>query len=123
MNTLTLIIESYKELLEKGDNIELIEKFYADDIIQVENNEPPFEVKKWLLEIELKNIEGVHSFSQKINRMIIDETEELVMGEMMIFFDSKKMGKRKLEEAFIQKWSGGKIIYQKFYYKGFEDAV
>lgn len=38
--------------------------------------------------------------------------KQLVMGEMFIRMDSKKFGKKKLEEAFIQKWVDGKIIYQ-----------
>jgi hypothetical protein len=123
MNGFTHIVTSYKSLLEQGENIALIEKFYAEDIVQVENNEPPIQGKAQLVKLEIINIEGLHSFSQQISRMVIDELQQLVMGEMIIFFDSRKQGKKKLAEAFTQQWKDGKIIYQKFYYKDFEDAA
>jgi len=43
------------------------------------------------------------------------------MGEMNISFDSKRHGRKKLHEAFVQHWKDGKIEYQKFYYKEIQD--
>jgi hypothetical protein len=39
---------------------------------------------------------------------------------MVIHFDTKKRGKLLLTEAFLQRWEGGKIVFQKFYYKTFQ---
>jgi hypothetical protein len=122
MDTLSQAITKYRELLEKGDNLLLIDTFYAEDMVQVENNGKHIEGKKQILDLELKNIGSVNGFRQEINNLLIDEQQGIVMGEMTVYFDSKKMGKMKLQEAFIQKWAGNKIIYQKFYYKDFQDA-
>jgi hypothetical protein len=122
MSSLKEIITLYKALLEAGESIALIEKFYADDIIQIENEETAIKGKLQLLELEKNNIAGVDSFESKIDTIIIDEEQKLVMGEMSIQFVSKRLGKKKLKEAFVQQWMNGKITYQKFYYKDFTDA-
>jgi ketosteroid isomerase-like protein len=121
MPSLSELVAEYKMLLENGENLKVIEQFYADDIIQIENNSDPVKGKTEITAFEKSNIEGVNWFEQKIDTLIVDEIQKLVMGEMTILFDSKKMGKKKLQEAFIQKWDSGKITYQRFYYKEFLD--
>ena len=115
----TKTVADYRLLLEKGDNLSVIDLFYADDMQQVENNEAPVIGKTALLEMEKKNLAGVNSFEQKIISLVIDEEKGIVMGEMQVVFDSKKSGQKKLHEAFIQHWKDEKIVYQKFYYKPF----
>ena len=117
--TLAKVVTGYSLLLEKGDNVSVIDLYYADDMQQVENNEAPVIGKTALLEIEKKKLAGVNSFEQKIISLVIDEEKGIVMGEMQVVFDSKKSGQKKLQEAFIQHWKDEKIVYQKFYYKPF----
>jgi len=123
MGGLAKDVEQYKTLLEKGDNVALIELFYDDSIIQVENSEPPVTGKTVLLELEKKNLEGVHWVTINISNIVVDEKSGWVMGEMQIVFNSKKLGLKKLEQAFVQQWKGQKIIYQRFYYKEFIDGT
>jgi len=58
----------------------------------------------------------VNSLVTKVNEVVFDNDTGTVWVQMIINFDSKKNGKKRLEEAFIQKWLNGKIIYQRFYY-------
>jgi hypothetical protein len=106
----------YKELVEKGDSIGVIDRFYDDGIIQVENNEPAILGKKQLRELEKASIERVYSFDLQITSLIIDEEQKKAMGEMLVKFNSKKDGRRKFHEAFVQQWENEKIKYQRFYY-------
>ncbi len=117
MNSLSKTFAEYRILLEKGDNLSVIDLFYDDDMQQVENEAAPIIGKKAIKEMEKKTLESVNSFEQKIVSLVIDEEKGMVMGEMLIFFDSKKHGPKKLLEAFIQHWKSGKILYQKFYYQ------
>jgi len=112
--------EVYQKLLEEGAFMQIIEEFYSEDIIQIENMASPLKGKALLHQQEEKNIEGVNSVDVKINNKVIDSSQGLVMGEMFINFDSKKKGKTRIEEAFIQKWEDGKIVYQRFYYGPFQ---
>ena len=116
--------KAYKTLLEKAGNIEsktkdhlqVIDTYYADHIQQVENSAPPIKGKAAIKAMEIKNLQGVHSVKTIIKNVVKDEENGLVWGEMMIHFDSIKSGKSRLEEAFMQRWEGGKIVYQRFFY-------
>lgn len=114
----------YRRLLERKNNLEqkrkdhcsIIDNFYAEDIIQIENAEQPILGKEKLKALELKNMEGVLSVDTQIKNVVMDEKTGLVWGEMIIRFESKNTGKKRLEEAFFQKWVEGKIHYQRFFY-------
>jgi len=116
--------EKYKELLEKNGDIkqkrknhcQIIDEFYDKNIVQIENSGKPIVGKQVLLEMENQNLDRVNSVKTKINEIVFDNKAEKVWGQMTINFDSKKNGKQRLEEAFIQKWSNDKIIYQRFFY-------
>lgn len=114
------LVMEYKQLTEQGNSIAVIDRFYDDEIIQVENNEAPMQGKMQLLELEKASIERVYSFNLQITSIIIDEEHQKVMGEMLVKFNSKKNGKRKFHEAFLQHWQHDKIIYQRFYYGAIE---
>ena len=114
----------YKQLIERSGDREqkrknhsqIIDEFYDGNIIQIENCEKPIKGKEKLSGIENKNLDGVNSLVTKVNEVVFDNDTGTVWGQMIINFDSKKNGKKRLEEAFIQKWLNGKIIYQRFYY-------
>ncbi len=122
MDNLNAAVEQYKAMLESGENIALIELFYDDEIVQVENSEAPVTGKSTLLAQEISNLEGVNWCKQQISNIIVNEASGWVMGEMLIVFNSKKHGLKKLEQAFVQRWNGQKIQYQRFYYKAFIDC-
>ena len=114
----------YQKLLEKAgnkeqkrkDHCQAIEDYYDENYIQIENCEKPIEGKQNIMEIENKNLDGLNSVETKIKEVVFDSKIGKVWGQMIIKFDSKKMGEKRIEEAFIQKWSNGKIIYQRFFY-------
>jgi hypothetical protein len=118
---LSELVEEYKQLVEQGKSIEVIERYYEDDMMQVENNAIPVKGKQQLLELEKTNISRVHNFSILITSIIIDEQLKKVMGEMTVRFHSKKNGRKIMHEAFVQHWDNDKIQYQRFYYGAIEN--
>lgn len=123
MSHFSEIVAKYKALMEKGAFLQVVDKYYHENIKQKENNETSVKGRAALREMEEKNLEGVHAVELEIPSMIIDEVQSMVMGEMLIRFHSKKHGWKKLEEAFVQKWESDKIIYQRFYYHAIEDLL
>ncbi|MBX2872956.1 MAG: hypothetical protein KTR30_12670 [Saprospiraceae bacterium] len=115
-------VAKYKALMEKGAFLQVIDQYYDETIKQKENNEPSVKGRATLREMEEKNLDGVHAVELEITSMVIDEAQEMVMGEMLVRFHSKKHGWKKLEEAFVQQWKEGKIVYQRFYYHAIEDV-
>ncbi len=46
MGTLQKTVDDYKKLIESGKSLGAIERFYADEIIQIENNDDALASKK-----------------------------------------------------------------------------
>ena len=122
MKDLINSVAEYRFLFENARNLEVIDRFYSDNIVQFENCDEPVVGKENLLKIEKANLENVKILEQKITNFVVDEDRGVVMGEMIIRFNSEQSGKKRLEEAFVQKWSNDRIIYQRFYYSGFQDG-
>lgn len=109
--------QEYLQLLEKGANLEIIDRFYAEDIKQYENTVLAFINKASVRKHEERALKKVDNLKIKVRNVVIDERLQVVWGEMTNEFEDKQKGKRKIVEAFFQKWENGKILEQKFYYK------
>jgi hypothetical protein len=116
------LVDQYKQLLEQGDTIAVIERFYDDNIYQLENDEETIVGKQRLLELEKQSLEKVNELIYRVLTLVVDEEQQLAMGEMMITFYHKTGGLRFLKEAFVQHWENGKIVKQQFYYRGIRSA-
>jgi hypothetical protein len=114
-------VTEFKLLLAKTPSLEMMHIYYADDIVQIENDEPAIVGKDVIMKMEKENLSKIIWHKESIITMLIDEEKQIVMGEMLIQFETKKHQKKKLEEAFIQHWQNGQIKYQRFYYKQFTD--
>lgn len=109
-------VELYKRLLEAGENLKVIEEFYDDNIVQVEFDGSSVEGRDKCLELEQCNLRKVSDLKSTIPNIVMDADKEKVLGEMMIAFDSREYGRSRIEEAFVQQWRNGRIIYQRFYF-------
>ncbi|HEU4555251.1 MAG TPA: hypothetical protein VFS25_20550 [Chitinophaga sp.] len=116
-------VQAYKQLLESGNTLAVIEQYYADDIYQQENDEETIRGRQRLLDLEKQSLERVLELVIRIPTLLVDEAQQLVMGEMMITFYHKTEGLKYLKEAFLQQWENGKIVRQQFYYRGIRGAT
>ena len=116
------LVDQYKQLLEQGDTIAVIEQFYDENIYQLENDEETIVGKQRLLDLEKQSLEKVNELILRIPTLVVDEEQQVVMGEMMITFYHKTGGLRFLKEALIQHWENGRIVKQQFYYRGIRSA-
>jgi sulfate adenylyltransferase subunit 1 len=110
-------VTDFQNLISVGKTLEAIEKYYADNVHLQENNDAPRVGKTLALAHEKGNIERVKHFKINIKSSVLDETQGLVMGEMHIDFENLKGVKIEMNEAFVQRWENGKIVFERFYYK------
>ncbi|MEX1363835.1 MAG: nuclear transport factor 2 family protein [Nannocystaceae bacterium] len=104
------------DMIRQGLALEAFEKFYADDVVMMENDEA-FEGKEANRKREQEffgNIKEVHSAG-------IGATA--VQGNVSFceqYFDATfKDGTRvKMDEVAVRTWRDGKIIKERFFYKG-----
>ena len=119
MQPLKARVYHYKQLLEQGANMAVIDQYYDEQISQLENDQTLIVGKQQLRDLEAENLAKVTALQQQITSLVVDENQELVMGEMTIRFTSKQGGTKQLNQAFVQRWKAGKIFTQRFYYGGF----
>lgn len=100
-----------------GDILGAFEEYYADDVVMQENSTEPFVGKAVNREREEKfvsSVEQVHSGSVVAHAVNGDIT--FSQWEMDITF---KGGHRaKLEQVAVRRWAGGKVVHERFFYKG-----
>jgi sulfate adenylyltransferase subunit 1 len=110
-------VSDFQYLISEGKTLEAIEKYYADNVQLQENNDAPRVGKTLALAHEKGNMERVKYFKINIKSSVSDETQGIVMGEMHIDFETLKGDKVEMNEAFVQRWENGKIVFERFYYK------
>ena len=110
-------VGDFQSLISAGKTLEAIEQYYAGDVQVQENSDAPRVGKALALTHEKGNIERVKSFKITIKSSVFDENQGLVLGEMLLDFETLKGDKKHMEEAFVQHWKDGKIVFERFYYK------
>ena len=123
MKSLPTLFEEFSQLVSTGQTLEAMESYYAPSYTQQENEEPPKSGKAHWLETEKVNLEGVTELKATFGPVLFDETNQRVMGELQVFFISKKKGPLKLTEAFYQQWQDGEIVFQKFYWQKIQPVL
>ncbi len=110
-------VADFQTLISEGKTLEAIDKYYAETVEVQENSDAPRVGKTLALLHEKGNIERVKSFKINIKSTVSDETQGLVLGEMLLEFETLKDKVIQMEEAFVQKWEDGKVVFERFYYK------
>lgn len=106
------------DMIRQGQALEAFEKFYADDVVMMENDEA-FEGKEANRKREQEffgSIAEVHAAG--ITSEAVSSDGVTTFCEQ--FFDATyKDGKRsRLEEVSVRTWRDGKVVRERFYYKG-----
>ena len=115
-------VDTYAGLLAVGRYLEAMERFYAEDVVQVDNGAAPVHGRAALLAAERAAERRVASARIRVCDVVVDETRGLVWGEMDIAFVSRQGLEQRLREAFRQRWRAGQIAEQEFWSRGFEGA-
>jgi len=106
------------DMLKSGQMLDAFEKYYADDVVMQENNEPPRVGKIKNREFEkdfISNIEAVHD--SRIKHIAYNPSENVAMIESYFDATLKGAGRVQMEEVSVQTWKNDKIVHEKFFYK------
>jgi hypothetical protein len=113
--------DAYVQLCEVGQTLEAIERYYAEDVCVFENRALARAGRATCLEAERRAVEkqAVAPWMVAKSRAV-DERTGTSFVEWVIRFveDGTPM---RLEEVARQRWAGGRIIEERFYYEGIVD--
>lgn len=104
------------EMLRQGKHLDAFEKFYAENIVMMENDQP-FEGKEANRKREQEFFGGI----QELHSASVGESA--VSGNTSFCeqaFDATfKDGNRiQMEEIAVRTWENGQVVKERFYYKG-----
>lgn len=104
-------------MMAQGKMMDAFEKYYDDDVVMQENAEEPTRgkaanrerLKHWMDIVEQNHGAGVVS-------MTSNEAEGVTMVESWVDITIKGGARNRMEEVAVQRWKGGKVIHERFYY-------
>ena len=95
-------VTALNALIEQGQTMEAIERFYADEVEMQENDEVPRVGKAACLEQERKNTEKIPSVTAKLLRQVVDGEQQLVFSEWYFTFAGHQQQSSSLREVSVQ---------------------
>ncbi|NRA32974.1 MAG: nuclear transport factor 2 family protein [Polyangiaceae bacterium] len=122
MSELREHVSEYIQLLEAGDSIAAMQRFYADDVVLFENREMARAGRENCMAFEREQLSKQSSPPRlRAKHSAVDETTGRAYVEWVIRFVTPEGRDMLLEEIAAQQWSRGQITEERFYYEGFVD--
>jgi hypothetical protein len=115
METLFQKISELNGLVVQGKAMEAFEKYYHEDVVMQENENPPTVGKKNNRVREKDFFLAVTEFrTAKAIKVAVGENVSMV--EWYYDYTHNEWGVRSYAQISVQEWADGKIIKEKFYY-------
>jgi hypothetical protein len=107
--------EDIKNLVLQGKAMEAFEKYYADDVVMQENEQPATVGKEANRARELDFFSNVTEF-RGAEVKAVAYGEDVIMSEWFIDYTHAEWGKVTHDQVSVQRWKDGKVIHERFYY-------
>lgn len=109
------LVHELNALNAQGRTLEAFERFYDDNVVMQENDEAPRIGKIFNRVGETASSENVLKIN-KFDILGLAFGENLAMIETYSDISTKDGGRAVGSQVAVQRWKGGKIISEKFYY-------
>ena len=108
-------VEDLNSMLLQGRAMEAFEKYYADDVVMQENEQPPTVGKSANREREKQFFSNVTDFrGAEVKAVAVGDN--VTMVEWFFDYTHKEWGKKTYHQVAVQRWRDGKIVHERFYY-------
>jgi hypothetical protein len=112
---LRAIYEDIKTLLSQGKAMDVFEKYYAEDVVMQENDNPPTIGKAVNRARELDFFDKVTEFrGMKLKELAV--RENLIISEWFVDYTHAEYGKVTHDQISVSRWKDGKVISDRYYY-------
>ena len=114
METLADNVKELNDLIRQFRFHEALDRFYADDILSVENENPPMVGLKAYREGATKYLSNISNQSAELKNVIV--SDNMSVTEWRYKFDHKEWGKWDKVQVSVQRWKDGKIVHERHHY-------
>lgn len=122
MPGLIALVEQFVTMVEAGQGLPAMERFYAEDVVVFENREMARAGKRRCIEFEREQLSRVARPPQaKALKHACNERAQVSFVEWLIRFETESGRPMRIEEVAVQTWREGLIAEERFYYEGLVD--
>jgi ketosteroid isomerase-like protein len=115
-------LREFVALCEAGSTLQAVESFYAEDVVVFENHERARAGRKACLAYEQDALSRTVTPARlRARSTAANELTGMSFIEWIIHFVSDDGRPMRLDEVAVQKWAGGQIVEERFYYEGVVD--
>jgi hypothetical protein len=119
MNTIKERIDHVNGQIMQGNILGVFDEMYADNVVMQENSDEPRTGKPANRAYEEQFVAALEGFhGAEIRSVSVNEEAGTSSVEWMMDFSLKGMGRMVREQVAVQRWENGKIVHERFYYKG-----
>lgn len=109
------VVDRFVAMVESGDYVGAIERFYADEASMQENNDPPRIGRATLMEGERLVMAGFKSITATSAGPVLIDGDQVGVRWSFVF-EPQTGPKLTLDEIAWQRWRGDRIVEEKFFY-------
>ena len=107
-------VKEFNSLVGEGKFMAAVDKFYADNIVSVDNEGKPTEGIAAFKEAINKFMDNASNIkTEMLNLILIDN---ISVTERHYSFDHKMDGHWDYKQISVQRWKDGKIVHERHYY-------
>jgi ketosteroid isomerase-like protein len=107
--------EDIKSLVLSGKAMEAFEKYYADDVVMQENENPPTVGKEANRQRELDFFAKLVEF-RSMELKCVAFGEDAIISEWFGDYTHQDYGVQTHDQVSVQRWKDGKVVHERFYY-------
>lgn len=112
---LTYKFEEIKTLVLTGKALEAFEKYYSDDVVMQENEQPATIGKDANRQREQEFFAKVTEF-RSAQVKAVAYGDDVIISEWFIDYTHAEWGKVTHDQVSVQRWHNGKVVHERFYY-------
>lgn len=107
--------EEIKTLVLQGQAMEAFEKYYGDDVVMQENEQPPTVGKEANRQREQEFFAQITEF-RGLELKNVAFGDNVIISEWFADYTHADWGKRTYQQVSVQQWRDGKVVHERFYY-------
>jgi hypothetical protein len=113
--TLKAAFEEITNLVLQGKAMEAFEKYYGDDVVMQENENPEVVGKAANRQRELEFFSKLVDFHGASVKGVA-YGDDLIISEWFLDYTHADWGRKTYDQVSVQRWKDGKVVHERFYY-------
>jgi ketosteroid isomerase-like protein len=113
--TIRTRVDQLNSMIQKGQIMEAMREFYADDVVMAENDAPPTVGLAANLEREQAFVDNTTWYGLELQNVAVGDDVSMVQW-WMDFHNTQYGARLAFTQVAVQRWRDGKIVDERFYY-------